>query len=272
MCINRARYIGKSAYGPCMSAQTFGDMLREVRSSAEMTQAHLGRIVHRAGATVSRWEQGHVRPARATVETLDRQLKCGGRLVRSWQVDETGSVLPHWMRSFAGLGAAAHTVEAFSPGVVVGPVQSEAYIRMVLEEGLYPGTPQEIDRAVAARLEQFEQLWGSNSWMVAVFPAAALTCLPLKVRSDQVERLLSLIQDGRVRIHLIPENTPTTLVAPLFLFHLREGGTVAGGEHVRGVVIYDSPSDIERLSAQAKRVLGSALPTGASLDFLKGLL
>ncbi|WP_143831996.1 Scr1 family TA system antitoxin-like transcriptional regulator [Nocardiopsis sp. CNR-923] len=125
---------------------------------------------------------------------------------------------------------------------------------------------------VMISLSDYDRLRAThNPWIVAIFPVYALTCLPDQVSHDQVMRLLSLTNRERVRVHLIPEDTPVSLVAPVVLFHQRDGGTVAAGEHVRGMETYDDPGDVERLTAQAKRMLGAALPAIRSRTLMEGM-
>ncbi|MFI6578783.1 Scr1 family TA system antitoxin-like transcriptional regulator [Nocardiopsis sp. NPDC050513] len=256
-----------------MSAQDFCKLLKEARRNAGITQDALGRIVGVVGGTVSRWENGENLPDRDVAEALDRALKCNGRLIRAWQYEATGSIIPHWRRPLEQLRRASHTIEAVVPNAVPDLLQAVSYARMMLEEAMYPGTDEEIQRVAERQASQYDLLRSNgNPWVVAVFPVYALTCLPDGVRRDQVNRLLSLTGAARVRVHLIPEDTPVSLVAPVVLFHQRDGGTVAAGEHVRGLEVYDEPTDIERLAGQAKRMLGAALPMIQSRTLMEGML
>ncbi|MEV2277178.1 Scr1 family TA system antitoxin-like transcriptional regulator [Nocardiopsis sp. NPDC049922] len=225
------------------------------------TNQRLGREINRDPSAVSRWRNGTTRPNGDVAEQLDGILGCHGALVRAWHRDTTGADRDHWKQRVPWYEANSHTIEMASPHLIQGTLQSRAYARFMLREALYWGTDAEMDKEVARRCSH--QGWlaeNGNPWVVGVFPLAALTCLPLRVRRDQAARLLSLIDTERVTVHLVNDQTPIGLPAMLNVYHLRDGSTAAASEHNGGMFVHEQAASVARLADMFKRVLASALP------------
>lgn len=144
----------------------------------------------------------------------------------------------------------------------------------MFREGLYQGSPEEVDKLIALRTSRLERLRATNNpRMTAVLPATGLVHAPDAVRVEQVSHLLELSQDDRVMIHLVPEGTLWFgVLSTLLFFHLRDGGKAAASDHVDGVRIYEDRKRYARLEGLVKQALGSALPTKQSRKVLEDLL
>ncbi|WP_047869032.1 helix-turn-helix transcriptional regulator [Nocardiopsis sp. RV163] len=256
-----------------MVEQNFGQILAHERKQVGYTLRRLASLANCSASTLSRWENGHVSPARDDVEKVDKALGVNGRLVREWEFATAGG-LPPWMRDMSRLEEAAETIELISPHVVPGLLQSPQYLRLVMREGLHPGSPKEIDRLIALRSARYQYLSSKNDPnVIAVFPTSALTCVPEDVRKEQVARLLSVSSSGKVMVHLIPEGSILVgVTSMLLMFHLRGGGKAASADHVRGNVFYEETTGYDRLHGLVKRALGSALPAAQSREVLEKLL
>lgn len=253
--------------------QTLGEYLREERESAGLSLRSLGSASGLAASTISRWENDKVIPAREDIVKADRGLKAGGRVVANFEV--LSSVrFPPWMRSVNRLEEASELIELISPQLVPGLLQAPLYTREVFREGLYQGSPEEVDKLIALRTSRLERLRATNNpRMTAVLPATGLVHAPDAVRVEQVSHLLELSQDDRVMIHLVPEGTLWFgVLSTLLFFHLRDGGKAAASDHVDGVRIYEDRKRYARLEGLVKQALGSALPTKQSRKVLEDLL
>ncbi len=253
--------------------QEFGAILAHERNQAGHTLRKLASLVNCSASTLSRWENGHVTPMRDDVERVDEALDVNGRLVSAWEFATSGG-LPPWMHDMGRLEEAAETIELISPHVVPGLLQSSRYLRLVMREGLHPGSPEEIERLVTLRSARYQYLVSKNDPdVVAVFPVTALTCVPDDVRKEQVAHLLSVSRREKVMVHLVPEGSILVgVTSMLLMFHLRDGGKAASADHVRGNVFYQETTGYDRLHGLVKRALGSALPTAQSREVLEKLL
>lgn len=252
--------------------QTFGAYLLYERKQAGLTLRDLARVSGLAASTLSRWENDKVSPQRADVVKVDKGLKAEGRILGNWEL-ATSIGFPPWMKNVSRLEEAAKLIELISPHLIPGLLQSPKYARAVFREGLHPGTPEEIDRLVALRCGRYAHLRNQNNPRItAVFPVAALTCLPDPVRTEQVAHLLSLSESEEVSIHLVPEGTSLLgVVSTLLMFHLRDGGKAAVSDHVDAATLYEDKRSYDRLHGLVKHALGYALPPMQSLKVLKEL-
>ena len=253
--------------------QTLGEYLREERESAGLSLRSLGSASGLAASTISRWENDKVIPAREDIVKADRGLKAGGRVVANFEV--LSSVrFPPWMRSVNRLEEASELIELISPHLVPGLLQAPLYTREVFREGLYQGSPEEVDKLIALRTSRLERLRATNNPRVTtVFPVSALLCVSDQVKDEQVQHLLNLSEDNRIAIHVVPEGSLLLgIVSMLLMFHLRDGGKAAASDHVDGVRIYEDRKRYARLEGLIKQSLGSALPTKQSRKVLEELL
>jgi len=252
--------------------QAFGVYLREERKQAGLTLRDLAKTSGLAASTLSRWENNRATPSRVDVIKADQGLKAKGRLVSYWEI-ATSIGFPPWMKNVNRLEEAARQVELISPHLVPGLLQAPQYARAVFREGLHQSSSDEIDRLVALRCGRYEQLRSqTDPRITAVFPVMALTCVSDSVRSEQVERLLTLTESDQVDVHLIPEGAILLgVVSMLIMFHLRDGGLAAVSDHVDGATLYEDKRSYSRLHGLVKQALGSALPTRQSRQVLEQL-
>jgi hypothetical protein len=105
--------------------------------------------------------------------------------------------------------------------------------------------------------------------VTAVFPAAALVCLPEHLRSAQAQYFIEWVETGRVTLHLVPEGM-TLLVpaAPVMVFRLRTGDTAITSDHADGNFVYDE-SRHARVSGEMTAALAASLPHPLSVDILR---
>lgn len=247
-----------------MSKEPFATKLARARRAQGLTQTEVGNWVGSVKGTISRWETGAKRPSRTVVEILDRRLGFQGELLRQWQVEETGSEIPHWKQHIPWLQKNSHTIDTASSRVVHGLLQSESYRRFVFSELCYSGSDIELESEIQERDKLFS--WvdrGEGPWIVSVISISALTGVPPDVRREQARKLLHLIENARVSVHLIPEHT-LVLTGVLNIYHLRGGGVGASSEYDGGFVVHRDEALISRLSAVFRHSLGSALPKAES--------
>ncbi|WP_028647396.1 Scr1 family TA system antitoxin-like transcriptional regulator [Nocardiopsis sp. CNT312] len=252
-----------------MAEPPFLDVLTKFRELNGFSQKQLAARVNASVAAVSRWTNGHAMPKLSMAETLDAELGAEGRLLAAWREATSGTTLPEWARSLAGIEAEARTVQVVSPVVVPGYLQSSLYAAAVFRSGWPLASDEEIARLTKLRTERLDHL--PRLRVTAVFPVTALTGMDEEVRRDQVARLLDLAGSGRVAVHLVPEGSILTdPVAPMMVFRLNSGELVITSDNPDGNVIHATHTH-ERLSALVTGALAVALPARHSLEALKEL-
>lgn len=256
-----------------MEQQPFPQVAQKLRELNGLTQRQLAVRVGASTSSLCRWETGQSTPKRDTVEQWDKELGANGKLLRAWTSWTSGASLPPWLQNAAKLEEAAISVTYISPALVPGLLQSPSYTQMIFREGQPLWSEDEISRLVALRCKRYEYLRDHNNpGITAVFPAIALSMINLSARTEQVERLLQLMDDG-VRIHVLPP--PKLLMgvtSPLLVARLGDGTQASSSDHQSGNVILDGGAQSERISAIERHVLASALPLEQSRDMLKEML
>ena len=256
-----------------MVEQNFGSYLTSERKRAGYTLRKLANKARSSASTLSRWENNHNVPARDDVAKLDKALDLRGVLVKRWEGFTSPSTLLPWMQDAGKLEEAASLIEYVSPVLVPGLLQSPGYAQIVFQEGQPLSSPTGVQRLVSLRCGRYEQLRVRNEPAIsAVFPVSALSCVPAAVRFEQVEHLLSLIENGRVSVHLVPEGSALIgITSPMLMVRLEEGGKAASADHLTGNVVYGESDDFDRLSELVKRAFAIALPTPQSRKMLEEL-
>lgn len=192
---------------------------------------------------------------------LDRALELRGVLAKRWEGFTSPSTLLPWMQDAGKLEEAATSITYISPALVPGMLQSPSYSEMIFREGQPLWGESETSRVVALRCKRYGFLRErSNPAITAVFPAFALSVVPDAVKSEQVERLLLLMDEG-VRVHLLPP--PRILMgvtSPLLLVRLEDGTRAASSDHQNGNVVFDENGGLERLFEIERLSLADALP------------
>ncbi|GAA1084410.1 helix-turn-helix domain-containing protein [Nocardiopsis metallicus] len=256
-----------------MTEQEFGPYLARERKRAGYTLRRLAKEAGTSASTLSRWENNHAVPVRDDALKLDGALGLKGTLFRKWETYTSPSALLPWMLDAGKLEEAATSVTYVSPVLVPGLLQSPGYAEMIFAEGQPLWSPSEVARVVALRSKRYEYLRERNNPKItAVFPAVALSMVPDAVRREQVERLVSLMDDG-VRVHVIPlPGVPMGVTSPLLLVRLEDGTRAASSDHQNGNVVFDASSGLERLFEIERRVLSDALPLEQSRQLLKEMI
>lgn len=254
-----------------MPPSTFSEALTSYREATGMTQTQLATRAGLSLSSLNRWEKGGSLPRREHAETLDRVLNADGKLLARFDESRDGVALPPWFRDLASIESEARTVDVVAPVLVPGYLQSPRYARMLFRAARPWDSDDDIDRLTQLRTQRLEQLPGLR--VRAVFPETALSSptLPDDVRQEQAAGILRWVRTGRVTTHVIPADTLLLVpTAPVMIFTLRDGSTVATCDYAAGSVVTTSPEH-PRLLAAVTTALATALPAAPSRSLLERL-
>lgn len=256
-----------------MIATPFQETLARLRAQTPLTQKQLA---HRSGtstSSVNRWEMGNGTPKRDNVEQVGSALERAGvprarsLLLAALRRTTDGSALPEWAQDLDSIEQVAQHVTVVTPAMVPGYLQSPELAGAIFRAGMPGATPDTVDRLVAVRTKQLGEL--SDLAVTAVFPAAALTCLPEDIRRAQAQYLIEWVETGRVALHLVPDGMALLVpAAPVMVFRLRTGDTAITSDHADGNFVYDD-SRHARVSGEVTAALAASLPHPLSLDILR---
>ncbi|MFD3688250.1 Scr1 family TA system antitoxin-like transcriptional regulator [Nocardiopsis sp. NPDC058631] len=252
-----------------MSEPPFHEVLTTYRELSGLTQQQLAGHLGCSAASVSRWACGHALPFRETAEQLDQLLEAGGKVIHAWRTAKSGKSTPEWARPLMNIETRARHVQAASPALVPGYLQSPLYAGAVFRAWHPAASDAEIAHLARIRTERLGQL--PELRITAVFPLYGIASFDAAVRTEQARHLVELAEQGRVRIHLVPQGAILlSVTSPVLVFRLDSGETVISSDHIDGNVIYDADRN-DKLAALVMGAMADALPARLSLEALKEL-
>ncbi|NYJ37164.1 Scr1 family TA system antitoxin-like transcriptional regulator [Nocardiopsis aegyptia] len=97
--------------------------------------------------------------------------------------------------------------------------------------------------------------------------------MPEAIRREQPEVLLRMLERGRTTIHLIPNGSLyLASVAPLQVYRLQDGSTVASSDHGDGNIVHQTPSATARMERKVRDALSKSLPVDHTIMLLREML
>ncbi|MFG1950202.1 DUF5753 domain-containing protein [Micromonospora sp. NPDC048830] len=171
--------------------------------------------------------------------------------------------------------ANAVALRTSQPCLVPGLLQTEEYARAVLTaQGIH--TPEEVEQLAAARMARQELITGPvPKRFTAIVDEAALRRVvgDREVQRAQLERLITLAALPHIRLHVVPAGVGAHpgLAGGFVLATLPDGDEVVYSDGVFGQVM-DRPDAVDTIRSMWDRLLGEALPEGASLELIGKLV
>jgi transcriptional regulator with XRE-family HTH domain len=185
----------------------FGSEVRRAREAAGMSQTELGDLVPCDKATVSRTEAGLTQPDEAFARACDAAFPhLDGWFTRFYSGSRTwGEAFPPAFRPFAACEAEAVALRWFEHSLVPGLLQTEDYVRAVLEK--HPNsTREQIDERVAARLARQAVLDRDDPpvfWVLLDETVLHREIGGAKIMHEQLLHLVNMAQRPNVTIQVI---------------------------------------------------------------------
>ncbi|WP_433175346.1 helix-turn-helix domain-containing protein [Actinoallomurus sp. CA-150999] len=159
---------------PTIRLRRLGMALRDHREAAGLTLDDAAHVLMRSPSSLSRIEKGlHHLPVRDLEYILGKYAVSDpavtGRLFdwcrngrkKGWWQRYATDLSPEMM-DFIGLEADAIFIGLFELILIPGLLQTEAYIRALMEKGQFADDPERVDRLVAVRMHRQELLEGPN--------------------------------------------------------------------------------------------------------------
>ena len=265
--------------------EALGIRLRELRQDARLTGKQLAEMNGWHPSKVSKIESGKQTPAGADLEAwaaacgqagLATNLIASLRTLESHYVEHrrlfhTG--MSAQQRAFAELEDQTVEVRNFESVFVPGLLQTPDYARSRLAEGVeYDGAPDDLDEAVAVRMQRQQILYRSGKRFHFVITEAVLRyrLCPVDVMLGQLDRLVVLSTMPTIRFGVIPFEANLPL-APVHGFWLMDDRVVVVenftasqnltqvNEVTSYVRIFDELASVARYAADARAIITRAL-------------
>lgn len=261
--------------------RAIGKQLKVLRERAGMTQ-ELGDALGYSEDLISSVERGRRTPQRELLEAADELLNAGGVLKAA--IEDVGRAKakarvrhPAWFRDYARLEASAVEINFFSTLAPPGLLQTEDFIRTLLNGRQPLLTEETIEQRVVSRLARQEILTRWPPPMVTAVIDESVLRRKLggrKVRQGQLERLVELSRLRNITLQVLPldcEENPG--VDGPFVLLTPKGKQQVAYLEVQGVGHFmAAPEEVRILAARYGSIRGQALTPRESLALMKELL
>ncbi|MER6912533.1 helix-turn-helix transcriptional regulator [Streptomyces sp. NPDC000594] len=185
---------------------------------------------------------------------------------------------PDRFKRLMELEGRAVVIKEYSPQIVPGMLQTEAYARVLFTIGNPMAKPEEIEKLVAARLDRQARLLREGGPEYAVILDEAVLRRPCgspAVMREQLKYLLECaLKRPSISIQVIPfSHGNHSLVGGLLSLCTLEGGQQVAYEEsiTTGTLLEDKEVVMERVR-RYDRLSAAALPPKMSIDFLRSVM
>lgn len=185
----------------------FGTELRRIRLNTGLTQSQLAKSVNISTSLVSCFERGTHWPRRDTAESLDRETKASGQLLKLWVELSNRQAYPDWLGELVEAEPQATLIREHAPLVIPGLLQTQEYAHAVVSAANGLAAPAKIDEMVTTRLRR-QRLWENPEppRMMAIINEAVLLTPTggAEVMESQLEHLVTVVKSHRIRLQVVP--------------------------------------------------------------------
>jgi len=271
---------------PTVRRKRLGIELRRLREQASLTCEEVGQRLDCSGTRISRMETGRISVRPGDVRELLEiygvtgseadalvQLAREARQKGWWHT--YGRVLPPWFEAYVGLEAAAVRFRDFQSMVVPGLLQTEDYARAVLRAAPNPGSPEDMDRQVALRMQRQAILGQANPpdlWVVLAENIIRVQVGGPAVMRTQLRRLIDVAERSHVTLQVLPFTTAAYVdpISPFTILEFPDAAdpTVVYLEHLTGSLFLEAAEEIMRYTVVFDHLRAEALGTAPSIDLI----
>ena len=277
--------------GPTVQRMLVGAQLRRLRTEAGLTREQAGEAIRASEWKIHRLENGQVGFKERDVLDLLRLYGVTGSdevaafllLTREantpgwWQ--HYGDVLPPWFRTYVDLESVAALIRTYEGQFIPGLLQTDAYMRAVVQGAHLDESSEEVGRRVRLRMarqtlltrDQPPRLW-------AVIDEAAMR-RPVggrEVMRGQLERLIEATKLPNVTLQVLPFGAGAHPAMQgsfsILRFADRALPDVVYLEHLTNAVYLDKRDEVERYLDVMELLCVQSEPPARTLELLEGIL
>ncbi|GAA3053594.1 helix-turn-helix domain-containing protein [Actinokineospora globicatena] len=269
---------------PTRRKKRLGRYLRELREAAGLRAVDAARKLKTEESTISRYENGIYKPAWAAVSVLLTYYGAGD------DAEEKASALydaasvtmpkirlpadsPKAFRELVNTEREAEQIYILETSVIPGLLQTADYAMAVFATAK---VTSDVDELVNIRLERQRYLEGPDAIELCVCLDIAVLHREVggrKVLRDQLQRLLDLIEQPNVTVHIIPFETGAygNMSGGCWIMTFGDEGDsdVVYLEHPAGGVWVENESDVQHFQTMFDEVRTASLDPEASAEVIR---
>ncbi|MFJ2646702.1 helix-turn-helix domain-containing protein [Streptomyces sp. NPDC087420] len=192
---------------PYTSPEAFlGAELRLRREARGWSQTKLAAVAHMTGSRIAQIELGSVPATLPNATALDVALETGGLFARLHSFASMSPSSTDRVRPYADLESAATAISSYTSSFIPGLLQTEGYVRALINGSRLQDSDEEVERRIQHRLQRQEILHRAKSptlWFVLEEELLRRpTCGP-EAMAEQLDHLAQLAQSSRAVIQII---------------------------------------------------------------------
>ncbi|MFD7770779.1 helix-turn-helix domain-containing protein [Streptomyces sp. NPDC059787] len=250
----------------------YGDWLKAQREAEGLTQQQLADRAIMTRSHIAHIEAGRRVPSKEDARRLDGALNTGN--VLSSFLPERDVAVADYFEAARQLEQQAVMIRESAVTFVPGVLQTERYASAVLSTTFPPLSDEERDKRLVTRLDRARIL---DDPVTPTFWALLDEGLLYRVvggrdvMAEQLTHLVRLVENSRVRVHVMPRGTGAypVMQGMLSLMWFEDQPPVAYSEGVHVAKVHDVPAVVEQLQGAYHLALSDALPLRESLALLK---
>ncbi|MFF7436808.1 Scr1 family TA system antitoxin-like transcriptional regulator [Streptomyces sp. NPDC008122] len=252
----------------------FGELLKEHREAAGLSQGELGRRVFVSGAYIGLFEQGIRKPQLDVAKRIDEVLQTGGIFERTWRKLINKSPYASYFQAAAELEDMATKICEFESTAIPGLLQTPAYARAVVHASNPLATDDYVEETVMGRLDRSAILQDATRPMYWVILHEAVLRIPVGGPTVMAEQLDHLVVQARNRVALIQvlpfaAGAYPQMGKPLKLMEFEDAPPTAYTEAVYSGNLLDDPAVVKRAQATYDLLRAAALSPEVSLPLIE---
>lgn len=251
--------------------EPWGRELRRLRELAGFTQLKLADQVSFENGLVSGFERATRKPNRSQSAELDQALSTGSVLEQLWvEITNTKEIPGEW-RDFVRLERQAVEIREYQMVLIPGLLQAPEYSHALLRNHRKWDSDRKIKELAEARARRLAELKPETLlWFVLDDITIRRVLGSEKVMKTQLDHLLSMFDNHRIRVSLMPEYAPQHpgLSGSFRIMNLSDGRLVGHSEHWGGQHVV-SGTEVNKLATVFSGLQADALSPMASYEQIK---
>ncbi|MEU5209675.1 helix-turn-helix transcriptional regulator [Streptomyces sp. NPDC020742] len=275
---------------PTVRSRRLGGALRKYREAAKLDQQHAADHIVGSKAKISRIESGQVTARPGDVRLLlelygvedpevYRQLEQLARdsNKRGWWVNYPWALNPEYA-DFVTLEADATYIRTWQPLYLPGLLQTDGYVKALLEGGLTTSTPEDVELAIARRLERRKTIEeGGARYAAIVWEPVVTAPMPSpEVHRDQLLHLIDVAQRRNVSFQVLPlsewQAAHMASHFVMFSFGAEPAPEAVAFDSTTSTVFVEELDDMVRHAEAFEELRSAALTPKQTLSFLSDQL
>ncbi|MFG3345279.1 Scr1 family TA system antitoxin-like transcriptional regulator [Streptomyces sp. NPDC048018] len=252
----------------------FGELLKERREAAGLSQNDLGARVFVSGAYIGLFEQGVRKPQPDVAKRFDEVLQTGGIFERTWRKLIDKSPYAEYFHQVAELEGVATKICEFAPTVIPGLLQTPEYARAVTIAANPFATEAYVEEKVTARIDRAAILKDATRpeyWVVLHENAVRTPVGGAAAMGAQLDHILTLTRQRWVLVTVLPcaAGAHASMDGSLRLMEFEDQPPTAYTETAFSGTLLDDPTVVKRAQRAYDLLRVAALSPEASLALIE---